>query len=290
MVGGKDYGDSPFNRATQAKRQPGSTFKLFVYLAALRKGWEPSDTIDNTPITQGAYRPGNAGGRYSDEITLEDAFARSSNVAAVRLLGEVGGAAVARTARDLGVTSSLAEDDPTLALGTSSLTLLELTAAYAGVAANRFPVVPHAFPIEEKRWWNWITDRSDTLSDRTHDDIEQLLRAAVNRGTGSAAKLSIANFGKTGTTQDYRDALFVGYAGDLVVGVWVGNDDNSPLNGVTGGSVPARIWKDFMREALSVSAASEQAAPDPEGPVQPLDIEDGQDIPLGEGRHVAEVR
>ncbi|MFU7527909.1 transglycosylase domain-containing protein [Qipengyuania sp. ASV99] len=284
MVGGKDYAASPFNRATQARRQPGSTFKLFVYLAALEAGWSPADTIDNTAIEAGSYRPKNARERYSDLITLEDAFATSSNVAAVRLFNEIGSERVIRTARSLGVTSPLAEGDPSLALGTSTMTLLELTAAYAGIAANQFPVRPRAFAQEEQGWWEWLTAREDSASQRNHEAIEQMLRAAINRGTGEAAELPIANFGKTGTTQNYRDALFVGYAGDLVVGVWVGNDDNSPLDRVTGGGLPARIWKDFMRSALALPAPKPSAAPDPQGPVQPLDIdiEEGEEIPLGE--------
>ena len=284
MVGGRDYRKSPFNRVTQARRQPGSTFKTFVYLAALEAGWEPDDTIPNTPITQGSYRPKNAREAYSDQITLENAFAQSSNVAAVRLLQAVGSDKVIRTARQLGITAPMAEGDPSLALGTSAMTLMELTAAYAGIAANDFPVEPHAFARGEQGWWEWLTTRSDSFSRGTHKDIETMLRAAINRGTGRNAVLPIANFGKTGTTQDYRDALFVGYAGDLVVGVWIGNDDNSPLNGVTGGSTPARIWRDFMRGALKLEAAPKpetEASPDPEGPVQQLDIEGGE-IPLGQ--------
>ncbi len=281
MVGGKDYASSPFNRATQAKRQPGSTFKLFVYLAALEAGWEPDDTIANTPIEKGSYRPKNARENYSDTITLEQALSSSSNVAAVRLFNEVGSENVIRTARSLGVTSPLPEGDPSLALGTSSMTLLELTAAYAGVAANEYPVRPHAFAREDESWWEWLTTPEDSLSSSTHDEIEQMLRAAINRGTGRAATLPIPNFGKTGTTQNYRDALFVGYAGDLVVGVWVGNDDNTPLDKVTGGGLPARIWKDFMRGALSLKPApSPSTSPDPQGPVRPFDIEEGAEIPL----------
>jgi penicillin-binding protein 1A len=246
MVGGRDYGQSSFNRVTQARRQPGSTFKLFVWLAALRAGMTPEDLIDNREFQTGSYRPRNADGRYSDTITLEDAFARSSNVAAVRLLGMVGDDAVIETARDLGVRSPLARGDPSLALGTSTMTLLELTAAYAGVAANDFPVVPRAFPAEERGWFDWLFDDRNSLSQRHHAAIERMLRGAINRGTGRAATLSVANFGKTGTSQGNRDALFVGYAGDLVVGVWVGNDDNTPLSGVYGGGLPARIWRDFM--------------------------------------------
>lgn len=284
MVGGKSYANSPFNRVTQAKRQPGSTFKLFVYLAALEDGWDPEDTISNKPIEKGSYRPKNSRERYSDTITLEDAFASSSNVAAVRLFNEVGSEKVIRTARSLGVRSPLPEGDPSMALGSSSMTLLELTAAYAGVAANEYPVRPYAFPQEEKSWWEWLFSPESSTSQSAHDDMEQMLRAAINRGTGEAAELPIANFGKTGTTQNNRDALFVGYAGDLVVGVWIGNDDNSSLGGVTGGGLPARIWKDFMRGALDLPAPKPKASPDPQGPVEPfdIDIEEGEEIPLGE--------
>ncbi|WP_052208139.1 transglycosylase domain-containing protein [Croceibacterium mercuriale] len=290
MIGGRDYGDSPFNRATQARRQPGSTFKLFVYLAALEDGWEPEDPISNQPITEGSYRPGNSGGRYSEFISLEDAFAQSSNVAAVRLLGEVGSDRVIEMAQDLGITGPMPEGDPSLALGTTTVTLLQLTAAYGGVAANRFPVQPRALPVEERGWlgrlWDWLFNRPDSLSTYEHGAMEQMLRAAVNRGTGRAAVLQAPNFGKTGTTQDNRDALFVGYSGDLVVGVWVGNDDNSPLpGGMSGGGVPARIWRDFMQQALGERSGPvrrrDAPAPNPSGPVQPLDLPDIGDVPLG---------
>jgi len=288
MIGGKDYEKSPFNRATQARRQPGSTFKLFVYLAALEQGMTPETTIENRPFEQGSYRPKNASGNYSDEISLQDAFARSSNVAAVRLFNRVGDEAVIEMARKLGVESPLAEGDPSLALGTSTMTLLELTAAYAGVAANQFPVEPRAFPAEEEGWFDWLFADRHSLSDSEHDAIEQMLRRAVNQGTGRAAKLSVPNFGKTGTSQDNRDALFVGYADDLVVGVWVGNDDNTPLAGVHGGGLPARIWRDFMAQALGKGAAPRPARPkpmpNPSGPVQPQDVPALGDIPLGDGR------
>ncbi|WP_082124873.1 transglycosylase domain-containing protein [Aurantiacibacter luteus] len=291
MIGGKDYGQSAFNRATQARRQPGSTFKLFVYLAALRNGWSPDDRISNREFTSGSYRPSNHNGRYSDSLTLREAFAQSSNVAAVRLLQQVGSAAVIETARDLGVTSPLPEGDPSMALGTSSMTLLELTSAYAGIAANAFPVEPRAFPVAEPGWLEWLTDGQSRLGSRDLGEMELLLREAINTGTGRAATLSIANYGKTGTTQDNRDALFVGYAGEgpdrLVVGVWIGNDDNSPLRGITGGGLPARIWADFMRGALGARAAPQPTpSPDPRGPVEPLDVPAVEDIPLGDGRRI----
>ncbi|HET6525558.1 transglycosylase domain-containing protein [Sphingopyxis sp.] len=286
MIGGKDYAASPFNRATQARRQPGSTFKLFVYLAALDAGWEPDDRIDNSAIETGSYRPKNSGGAYSTDISLEDAFASSSNVAAVRLFGDVGDEKVIAMARDLGVTAPLPKGDPSLALGTSSMTLLELTAAYAAVAANSYPVEPHAFKEAEMGWFENLISGPSRFGSSEHEDIETMLRAAVNRGTGRAARLPQANYGKTGTTQDNRDALFVGYANDLVVGVWIGNDDNTPLRGISGGGMPARIWRDFMTEASGRKAAPRPRRADPAGPVEPLDIPDISDIPIGDRTRV----
>ncbi len=287
MIGGRDYATSPFNRATQARRQVGSTFKTFVYLAALREGWEPADTIANSPIETGSYRPRNSNGRYSERITLAEGFAQSSNVAAVRLQQEIGDAAVIDLVRDLGISALLDEGDPSMALGTPTMSLLELTSAYAGIAGNEYPVEAHAFEREEMGWWEWLWDGPSELSYGVHDDMESMLRSAVNDGTGRAAMLAGPNFGKTGTTQDNRDALFVGYAGKgeemLVVGVWIGNDDNSPLDGVTGGGLPAQIWRDFMRTALGEDEAPApvpSASPDPDGPIQPFDIDDLQDIPL----------
>ena len=294
MIGGKDYEKSPFNRATQARRQPGSTFKLFVYLAAFDQGMSPDTKIDNSPIEQGGYRPKNASGNYSDQITLADAVARSSNVAAVRLLQKVGDKSVIAEARKLGVSSPMAHGDPSLALGTSTMTLIELTSAYAGVAGNRFPVEPHAFPAGEGGWLDWMFGRHHSLSAREHDDIEQLLHRTVSEGTGRAADLPVATFGKTGTTQDNRDALFVGYARDLVVGVWVGNDDNTPLPGAHGGGLPARIWHDFMVQALKLAPAprpvSPTPAPNPRGPVQPQDVQNLGEIPLGDGDTTLQVQ
>jgi len=291
MIGGKDYAKSAFNRVTQAKRQPGSTFKLFVWLAALRSGMQPDDMVDDTPITKGGYLPKNAGENYRGSITLKEAFAKSSNVAAVRLFGQLGDRAVIREARNLGVKSKLAEDDPSLALGTSTMTLMELTAAYAGVAGNSWPVEPYAFKKESQSWTEWLFDWPGRYESRTHANMEALLRSAVNDGTGRRAMLSIPNYGKTGTSQNNRDALFVGYAGDgddrLVVGVWIGNDDNTPLKGVSGGSLPARIWKDFMQQAVQskkpAGGPKPASKPDPEGPVTPLDLPEIPEIPADTG-------
>lgn len=289
MVGGRSYKDSPFNRAVQAKRQPGSTFKLFVYLAALRSGMTPDSMIDDSAITEGAYRPKNSGEHYRGQITLREAFAQSSNVASVKLYKQVGDSAVIRAARDLGIASPLTAD-PSLALGSSGVTLLELTSAYAGVAANQWPVEPRAFKAEEPGWLDWLLSSQRSFSATIRDQLMDLLGATVNSGTGRAARLSIAAYGKTGTSQDNRDALFIGFAGDLVVGVWIGNDDNTPLKGVNGGGLPARIWRDFMAQAVKGAAPVRQApkpqpAPDPDGPVEPLDLPDIQmpDMPVNIG-------
>ncbi|WP_432200806.1 transglycosylase domain-containing protein [Erythrobacter sp. W53] len=285
MVGGKDYRASPFNRATQAQRQSGSTIKTFVYLAALRDGWSPQSTIANTEITQGSYRPRNANGRYSDEITLRDALAQSSNVATVRLFNAVGSEKVIATARDYGIGDDLPKGDPSIALGSTSMSLIELTSAYAGLAGNAFPIEASAFAQEERSWWDELWDGPDSLSESTHGEMEDMLRHAINGGTGRAAMLAGPNFGKTGTSQNNRDALFVGYAEGLVVGVWIGNDDNSPLDGITGGGLPARIWRDFMRQAVVSKpdpARTTEQQDDPGGPIEPLDVPELEDIPIGD--------
>ena len=253
MIGGRSYDKSPFNRATQARRQPGSTFKLFVYLAALRAGMTPESMIDDSPIITGSYRPKNSGERYRGQITLKQAFARSSNVAAVKLYQRLGDEAVIKAARDLGIKSPLSAD-PSLALGTSGVTLLELTSAYAAVAAKHYPVRPHGIPTEEPGFFRKLLSSERSFGSGTHDMLMELLAAPISEGTGHAAALRVNALGKTGTSQDNRDALFIGFAGDLVVGVWIGNDDNTPLRGINGGNVPARIWRDFMAQAISGAA------------------------------------
>jgi penicillin-binding protein 1A len=253
MVGGKNYGDSPFNRVTQARRQPGSAFKLFVYLAALRSGWTPDSLIEDEPITIDGWTPVNSDRVYRGRITLREAFARSSNAATVRLSQEVGRANIIRVARDLGITTPL-PDKPSLALGTAGVSLLELTSAYAAVASGQYPIVARGLPEERPAEGLKALFRSDGTLDRRRDwsPMLDLLYAAANNGTGRRAALSVPTFGKTGTTQENRDALFIGFAGNLVVGVWVGRDDNKSLGRVSGGTVPAEIWRSFMSSALSV--------------------------------------
>jgi penicillin-binding protein 1A len=277
MVGGKNYSESPFNRVTQARRQPGSAFKLFVYLAALRAGWTPDSLVEDEPITIGGWTPVNSDGVYRGQITLREAFARSSNAATVRLSEAVGRANVIRAARDLGITSALPEK-PSLALGTASLSLLELTSAYAAVAGGRYPVAARGLPEERPPEGLAAFFRRNGSLDRRRDwaPMLDLLYAAANNGTGRRAALAVPTFGKTGTTQDNRDALFIGFAGDLVVGVWVGRDDYASLGKMTGGSVPAQIWRNFMTSALAVDGR--RGPPLPFGPRPPQRREGEDDL------------
>jgi penicillin-binding protein 1A len=262
MVGGKNYAESPFNRVTQARRQPGSAFKLFVYLAALRAGWTPDSMIDDKPITIEGWTPVNSDRVYRGQITLREAFARSSNAATVRLSQEVGRANVIRAARDLGITTAL-PDKPSLALGTAGVSLLELTSAYASVASGRFPIAARGLPEEQSVEGLQAFFRSDGALDRQRDwaPMLDLLYAATNNGTGKRAALDVPTFGKTGTTQENRDALFIGFAGNLVVGVWVGRDDNKSLGKISGGTVPADIWRSFMTSALAIDHERGRALP-----------------------------
>ncbi len=262
MIGGRDYARSSFNRATQARRQPGSVFKLAVYYAALKSGMRPDDRVDDRPIREGDYRPANYGDRYGGRITLREAFAKSSNVVAVRLYQELGHDAVAAAARDLGIGGVIPRN-ASAALGTGSTTLIDLTSAFAAVAGNYAPVEPHALRRAETGFVARLFDGQSPLPGRVRRDLMELLRAATADGTGRAARLAIPAYGKTGTTQNGRDALFVGFVDNLVVGVWVGRDDNQPVRGLTGGGVPARIWRDFVVAAVP-GAAPRRPAPPPE--------------------------
>ena len=280
MVGGDDYKLSQFNRVSDALRQPGSAFKLFVYQAALRSGMTPDSLVLDAPVTIGDWSPKNHEGHYANrEIHLRNAFAGSSNVAAARLAQQVGRTRIIKAAEDMGVHAKW-PDDLTLALGTAQMTLLDLTSAYAGVAAGQAPVTPYGVPQVR-------VAPTRRLPAAEQAGLMDMLRAAVTFGTGNLANVSPYAYGKTGTTQDYRDALFVGFVGDLVIGVWVGNDDNSPMNGVAGAGLPAEIWRDFARYAMSkgvVRANGRQIGMAPVAPPPGPEIEtDPLDVPPAEG-------
>jgi penicillin-binding protein 1A len=262
MVGGRERAASQFNRAVQAKRQPGSAFKMFVYLAALRAGVQLDAAIADEPISINGWEPKNFGGKFRGNVPLGQAFANSINTVAVKLSEAVGRDAVIAVARDLGISSPLAPN-PSIALGSSEVTLLELTGAYAAIAAGAYPVKPWGVAGMDAK----PADGGQPPSDaglwklREADDMRELLSGVVRRGSGRSASLPIAAYGKTGTSQDHRDAWFVGFAGNLVVGVWVGNDDFGPMKGVTGGGLPAQIWKNFMRAAMKADADFERKLP-----------------------------
>ena len=283
MVGGRDYGKSPFNRAVQARRQPGSTFKLFVYLAAMRAGMTPDSMVDDSPVEIAGWKPKNDDGRYLGQISLIRAFARSSNVAAARLTQEVGVKSVIQAARDLGITTPI-PNEATIGLGTAEVSLLELTAAYAAIANGRYPVTPRGVEkVDDKPWYQQITGGTRAIPEKVRQEMMRLLNSSL-RGTGREAVLSVDAYGKTGTSQDSRDAWFIGFAGDLVVGVWVGNDDNSPNPGLHGGGVPARIWRDFLQSALDIApvaraAPVEEVAPVEDGVEGYIDNTIGQYLP-----------
>jgi penicillin-binding protein 1A len=218
--------------------------------------------IEDKPITIGGWTPENSDRVYRGRMTLREAFARSSNAATVRLEEAVGRNNVIRAARDLGISTPL-PDKPSLALGTAGVSLLELTSAYAAVANGHYPVIARGLPdAPQPDGLSAFFGRGGSLDPRRDQaPMLDLLYAAANEGTGRRAALAIPTFGKTGTTQDNRDALFIGFAGDLVVGVWVGRDDNSSLGRVSGGTVPAEIWRSFMTSALAVDHAHGPALP-----------------------------
>ena len=255
MVGGRNYEESQFNRAADAQRQPGSTFKLFVYYAALRNGYSPDSMVDASPIEIGRWRPENYGGQQFGQMTLRQAFAQSVNSAAVRLAMTVGLDKVVAAARELGLDAPLTQV-PSLALGSNEVSLLDLTGTLAAVRSGRSRLEP----------WGISAFSPDGGALRSlgppaqqgelpqREALTRLLESVVQSGTGRAAALDgQAVAGKTGTSQDHRDAWFVGFSNDLVVGVWVGNDDRTPTKGITGGALPAQIWRQFVSVATPLA-------------------------------------
>jgi penicillin-binding protein 1A len=239
MVGGRNFHDSPYNRAVLARRQPGSSFKPFVWLTALETGMTPDDTVLDGPIRVGRWSPLNFERHYSGEITLEEALAQSVNTASVRLLLKSGGAKVVTAiAARLGITDKL-PNDASLALGTGEVGLLELTAAYAPFFNGGNRVVPFGLDQTPHRPERVIEPEQAAM-------MARMLGAVVSRGTGRpAAVLGHMVAGKTGTTQDFRDAWFIGSVKGMLIGVWLGNDDNTPMKGVMGGGLPARLFHDI---------------------------------------------
>jgi penicillin-binding protein 1A len=254
LIGGTDYDESTFNRAIQAHRQPGSAFKPFVYLAALEAGDSPWDVRDDEPVDINGWQPVNFGGRSYGTVMLADALAHSINTITANLAQEVGINAVMEAAKRCGITSPL-QPNASLALGTSDVTPLELTGAYAAFASGGLKVEPYFVtevdaPDGRALYRRALPEENRVIAGHVDEDLTAMMYEVMTEGTGRAASLAGHEAaGKTGTTQDYHDAWFVGFTADYVAGVWVGNDDSAPMRGVTGGSLPAEIWRLTMTAA-----------------------------------------
>jgi penicillin-binding protein 1A len=254
-VGGRNYTDSQFNRATVARRQPGSAFKPFVYLTAMEKGLTPSTVREDSPVNIRGWQPENSTREYRGAITLRQALALSINTVAVKLGLEVGPKNVVATAHRMGIQSKL-EPNASIALGTSEVTPLELVSAYAPFANGGIAVQPYVITQVKASDGSVVYRRSGSglgkvMEQQTVGMMNAMLRETLL--TGTARKADLPGWeagGKTGTSQDYRDAWFVGYTGSLVAGVWLGNDDGTLTKKVTGGNLPVETWHNFMKIAL----------------------------------------
>ncbi|MBC6497218.1 MAG: PBP1A family penicillin-binding protein [Alphaproteobacteria bacterium GM7ARS4] len=254
MIGGANYQKSKFNRVYQAFRQPGSAFKLFVYLAGLEAGMGGDTKVLDALFDLGGWIPKNFKDTYHGEVSVRYALAHSLNTVAVRVSEYVGRENVIAMARRLGITSPI-QEHPSIALGTAGVSLLELTSAYATLAHGGAYVQPWGITLIRSRTRNKvyyqhdIADRHDVLNDKDVESMNALLAYSVQEGSGTHAQMGRAVAGKTGTSQAFRDAWFIGYTKDYVGGIWMGNDKEEPMDRVTGGSLPAQLWRDIMTHA-----------------------------------------
>lgn len=253
MVGGVDYAQSQFNRATDAKRQPGSTFKPFVYLAALEAGRTPNTIRNDAPVRIGNWTPRNYGGKYMGEVTLTTALSHSLNSVAAQLIMEVGTDKVIEVAHRLGIHSALS-DNASIALGTSEVSLLELTGAFVPFANGGYKPQLRLISKVEDTNGKTIYDFGEITANRVVEPdivgmMNAMLEQTVENGTARKAAIDRPSAGKTGTSQDFRDAWFIGYTTDYVTGIWFGNDDGHPMKTISGGSLPVRAWKSYMTVA-----------------------------------------
>lgn len=268
MVGGRDYGASQYNRAVQALRQPGSAFKPFVYLAGLESGLRPDDQIEDAPITVDGWSPKNFERRYRGMVSVRDALAESINTVAVRVSERAGRQNVIDVAHRLGMTADL-QPTPALALGTQETAVLPLVGAYAPFANGGTGVIPYGIVSITTRDGKVLYQRQGSglgqvIKPRYLGEMNRMLQGVVDHGTGHHAQIGRPAAGKTGTSANYRDAWFVGYTADYVAGVWIGNDDNSPMKRVTGGTLPVDVWKTVMLAAHKGKAVRPLPGPPPE--------------------------
>ena len=251
--GGKDYTKSQYDRVTQSLRPSGSAFKPFIYTAAIEKGYSPNDMIDDLPFKVGDWTPKNYGNKYRGPIPLYTALMVSSNVCTARLMDAIGVRPVIQLARVMGITTPIPYDY-TISLGSNSVKLFEMTRAYGVFANGGFKVEPYAIERVESSRGTVLYEAkkartSKVLNINTAATMTAIMKTVITNGTGRAANIGKPAAGKTGTTDDCKDAYFIGFTPDVVTGVWVGNDDNSRMGELTGGTVPARIWKDVMQVA-----------------------------------------
>ncbi len=264
IVGGIDYSKSQFNRATQGMRQPGSSFKPFVYLAAIERGADEYTTVFDGPLTEGKYRPQNFAGKYYGDLPMIEAFTWSLNTVAVRLAQVVGVDSVIGVARRMGITADLVPN-LSLALGSSEVPMIEMAQAYATINSGGYAVNAYGIKtVKSSKTGKKLYEYEQTPAPRVFrsGDIQVLtnmMMSVVQNGTGQGAKASFFTAGKTGTSQDYRDAWFDGFSRDYVAVVWFGNDDNRSMKSVTGGSLPARAWRDIIVAAKGDKTPSKYA-------------------------------
>ena len=249
-AGGKDYTKSQYDRVSQSQRPSGSAFKPFIYTAAIEKGFSPNDMIDDLPVKIGNWTPRNYGNKYRGKIPLYTALMVSSNVCAARLMDEIGVRPVIQLARVMGISTPIPYDY-TIALGSNSVKLFEMTRAFGVFANGGYKVEPYAIErVESSRGTILYEARkartSKVLNINTAATMTAIMKTVITSGTGRAANIGKPAAGKTGTTDDSKDAYFIGFTPDVAAGVWVGNDDNSQMGGITGGTIPAKIWHDVM--------------------------------------------
>ncbi len=270
MISSKNYNNSPFNRAVNAKRQTGSLFKLFVYLAGFENGLKINDTFIDERIKIGKWYPENYGNKYRGEISVKEAFIYSSNSVAVQIADYFGLKDVIKIAKKLGITGNF-KNDMTISLGSQESTLIEMSSAYAAIVNNGIPVFPYGIKkivsYKELVYNRVISNKEPVLSEKTVENMKYLLFSTINEGTGKKAyvnnlinKTKLYNMlhgdneffigGKTGSTQNNRDAWFIGFAENLIIGIWIGNDDNSSMNGIMGGNLPAELWKEIVENII----------------------------------------
>ena len=282
MVGGTDYVTSNYNRAVTAVRQPGSAWKLFVYLAALEAGFRPEDMVEDKPVEIEGWQPKNSSGNYDGEISLRTAFAYSKNTVAAQLGQEVGTSSIANMARRFGITTPI-NTQPSMVLGTSETRVIDMTQAFASVASNGRSITPYGISkvttIDGEILYTAKTARSVQLvEDWVAGAMTDLMQTAVATGTGRAANIGRPVAGKTGTTSSNKDGWFLGFSSGLTTGVWMGRDDARSIGGLEGGRAPAQAWAAYMRVAVS-GRPVENFATEVTFPEQL----EGEELLLGEG-------